>query len=88
MYTAAAHHHLTDAQPVPEQWQCPALRLLPPVLLLITMSYGIEYSLGWFGSPVLAASLPSSLCLLNLFAGRASREAEKSIFQSALPCNI
>lgn len=64
MHSAIAHHTLTHAQAVPEQWP---LASSPPVYILGTTSYGMEYQLG---SAVLAVAPPSSWCpAASLLAG-------------------
>lgn len=58
MHSAAAHHPLTDAQPIPEQ-QLGAPSQLPPVHALGTTFHDLEHPFGQFGSVVLAMSLPA-----------------------------
>lgn len=58
MHNAIDYHTPTSAQTVHEQ-QLP-FQPHPQVLLLSTMSYGIEYPFGQFGSAALVLSLPSS----------------------------
>ena len=69
MYSAIAHHLLTDAQLVPKQQFPPTP--LPPVYILDVTSHGLEYPFGQFGSAVLAVCPPNFLCPSSLLAGRA-----------------
>ena len=62
---AIAHHQLSDAQPVLKQRQPPPSST--PVLLLSTMSYGLEYPSGQLGSavrlcPLLTSRAPQPTC--------------------------
>lgn len=59
MLKAIAHHLLTDAQPVPQQWP-PAS--FPQLYMLSIMPHGMEHPLGPLGSTVPAVSLHNSLC--------------------------
>ena len=74
-----AHHQLTDAQPVPEQWQPQPACLLPAFLLLSVTSYDMEYPFGQLGSAVPAVPPPSFLCTPSLLTDGVVCEAEKTL---------
>lgn len=59
LHSAIAHHHLTDAQPVPEQ-QPPTS--VAPSLYTEYDTCRVEYPFGHLGWAVPALSPPSSLC--------------------------
>ena len=67
MYSAIAHHLLTDAQLVPKQQFPPTP--LPPVYILDMTPHSMEYPFGQFGSAALAVSSPNFLCPSSLLAG-------------------
>jgi len=66
-----AHDQLTNARPVPEQWQ-PAQPPFPPLYKLSMTFYGMGYPFGQLGSAVPAVPPPSSLCTPSLLAGGVS----------------
>jgi len=72
--------HWQDAQPVLEEWLRPQTTL--PIFYSAWRIWdGMGHHFGWFESVVLLLSLPISLCIPSLLAGRAAREARKSLTQ-------
>lgn len=72
--------HWRDAQPVLEEWLRPQTTL-PIFYSAWTIWDGMGHHFGRFESAVLLLSLPISLCIPSLLAGRAAREARKSLTQ-------
>ena len=70
MHNVIAHHLLTNAQSVPEQW-LPSPGQFPLFFLFKVMSYGVGCPFGQLGSADLAVSPPSFPCTPSLLTGRA-----------------
>lgn len=78
LHDAAAHHQLTNAQLVPEQWQLWKIQISPQALLLGMASYCMQSPFGHSGSVVPSVSPPSFLYTSMFLTGKAAQEAEKS----------